>query len=446
MRLPHEDQRHYTFWRQLLHAVAADAPPRATLTAERKVYDDERRIALHAELRDDQYKPLNDATVDLTVTSDHRRHAHPDDDSLRADGDGRYRAIVDADPAGLYRVVDERAARRGDARRARDALPPQRRRGGALRHATESCTAGAHRRGDGRPLLAARRSGGLPDAMRYSKAGIVERQTLDLWNLPAVFLLLLAPQGGRMAAQAQMEKAVSRNAGAGAWPPDRGVSRGRGAARAGRQRARRRARIRDAFRRAGERRRARGRQGRGRDEQRHAAHRRRLAPRDRSSTSWRNWRSKLAPADQVLVALIGHGTYDGEEYRINLPGPDITGTELARLFDRLPAQPAAHRERHQRQRRGGGSLEACGSHRDHGDQERRRTQRHALRASTGSKRSAPPRPIATRTRSSPRPKPTSSPRARSPTSSRRTPRSRPSIRGWKARTRRASSSRASAIR
>ncbi|HEV7716571.1 MAG TPA: hypothetical protein VGO53_13320, partial [Steroidobacteraceae bacterium] len=27
MRLPHEDQRHYTFWRQLLHAVAADAPP-----------------------------------------------------------------------------------------------------------------------------------------------------------------------------------------------------------------------------------------------------------------------------------------------------------------------------------------------------------------------------------------------------------------------------------
>jgi hypothetical protein len=33
---------------------------------------------------------------------------------------------------------------------------------------------------------------GLADAMRYSKAGIVERQTLDLWNLPLIFLLLLA--------------------------------------------------------------------------------------------------------------------------------------------------------------------------------------------------------------------------------------------------------------
>jgi hypothetical protein len=36
----------------------------------------------------------------------------------------------------------------------------------------------------------------LPEAMRYSKAGIVERQTLDLWNLPALFLLLLLLKGG----------------------------------------------------------------------------------------------------------------------------------------------------------------------------------------------------------------------------------------------------------
>ena len=33
---------------------------------------------------------------------------------------------------------------------------------------------------------------GLAGAIPYSKAGIVERQTLDLWNLPIVFLVLLA--------------------------------------------------------------------------------------------------------------------------------------------------------------------------------------------------------------------------------------------------------------
>ena len=33
---------------------------------------------------------------------------------------------------------------------------------------------------------------GLAAAIPYSKAGVVERQTLDLWNLPIVFLVLLA--------------------------------------------------------------------------------------------------------------------------------------------------------------------------------------------------------------------------------------------------------------
>ena len=33
---------------------------------------------------------------------------------------------------------------------------------------------------------------GLAAAIPYSKAGVIERQTLDLWNLPVVFLLLLA--------------------------------------------------------------------------------------------------------------------------------------------------------------------------------------------------------------------------------------------------------------
>jgi hypothetical protein len=32
---------------------------------------------------------------------------------------------------------------------------------------------------------------GLASAIPYSKAGVIERLTLDLWNLPIVFLLLL---------------------------------------------------------------------------------------------------------------------------------------------------------------------------------------------------------------------------------------------------------------
>ncbi|MBL8264821.1 hypothetical protein [Steroidobacter sp.] len=48
--------------------------------------------------------------------------------------------------------------------------------------------------------------------------------------------------------------------------------------------------------------------------------------------------SRMTPNDSVVVVLIGHGSYDGDNYRFNLPGPDLTDTEFARLFDELPAR------------------------------------------------------------------------------------------------------------
>jgi hypothetical protein len=40
--------------------------------------------------------------------------------------------------------------------------------------------------------------------------------------------------------------------------------------------------------------------------------------------------------DSVAVMLIGHGTFDGHAYKVNLPGPDLSGAEIAALLDRLP--------------------------------------------------------------------------------------------------------------
>jgi hypothetical protein len=41
--------------------------------------------------------------------------------------------------------------------------------------------------------------------------------------------------------------------------------------------------------------------------------------------------------DAFVLMLIGHGTFDGTEYKFNLPGPDISGTELAALMNKIPA-------------------------------------------------------------------------------------------------------------
>lgn len=43
------------------------------------------------------------------------------------------------------------------------------------------------------------------------------------------------------------------------------------------------------------------------------------------------------PGDAFVLMMIGHGTYDGTEYKFNLPGPDISGPELAALLNKIPA-------------------------------------------------------------------------------------------------------------
>ncbi len=47
--------------------------------------------------------------------------------------------------------------------------------------------------------------------------------------------------------------------------------------------------------------------------------------------------SQAKPQDAFVLMMIGHGTFDGQEYKFNLPGPDISGTELASLLNKIQA-------------------------------------------------------------------------------------------------------------
>ncbi len=44
------------------------------------------------------------------------------------------------------------------------------------------------------------------------------------------------------------------------------------------------------------------------------------------------------PEDDFVLILIGHGSFDGVEYKFNLVGPDISGAELASLCDRIASR------------------------------------------------------------------------------------------------------------
>ena len=195
MQLPSEDQRHETFWRQILHALASATPRPVDLTAERVFYGDEDQITLRAEVRDRSFEPVGDAAVSLSVRRD---FAAPTTMTLTPiPGEiGAYEATVQADETGLYQF--EATASLGE-----ESL-------GAAQFAV--------RRADGvsehfqiqqnRPLLErlSTLTGGryftlgdldeLPEAIQFSEAGIVERELLDLWNMPINFLLLMLLKAG----------------------------------------------------------------------------------------------------------------------------------------------------------------------------------------------------------------------------------------------------------
>jgi hypothetical protein len=51
--------------------------------------------------------------------------------------------------------------------------------------------------------------------------------------------------------------------------------------------------------------------------------------------------ARARPSDAVFVVLIGHGSFDGRQGAFNLPGPDLTPDDFARLLGKLATQRVA---------------------------------------------------------------------------------------------------------
>ena len=200
MQLPSEDQRHETFWRQILHALVSATPERVVLTAERPYYVDEDEVVLRARVRDGGFEPVDNASVELSVSGDalavDPAAAEPVLMQPVAGEPGAYEATVLADAAGLYRF--EASAEVGEETLGRAGYSVRRATGVSEHFQIQQ----------NRPLLErlASLTGGryftlgqldeLPETIQFSEAGIVERELLDLWNMPFVFLLLLLLKAG----------------------------------------------------------------------------------------------------------------------------------------------------------------------------------------------------------------------------------------------------------
>jgi hypothetical protein len=195
MQLPLADQRHETFWRQMLNALSSPSPTPVSLQSERALYEDEQPVVLEAEVLDDKYQPVPDARLAVRAVSE-KGVETPATIEPSGRNDGRYEVAVDARGSGLYRVelvatagTKELGRAAAHLRRADGVLEqfsPWQHRAMLTRLAAET----------GGRYWSVNDLGGLPDAIRYSRAGMVERQTLDLWDIPLAFLLLAMLKAG----------------------------------------------------------------------------------------------------------------------------------------------------------------------------------------------------------------------------------------------------------
>jgi uncharacterized membrane protein len=190
MSMPLEDQSHEAFWRQLLRWMVTDTPGQIMTSVPSQMLLDDGRVQISADVRGKEYMPAADASVVAHILGPEGIAAEvemaPDPNTP-----GVFRADWNAEKPGPY--VAEITAKRGEEQLGRDVLNFQRMDGVAENFHTEQ----------NRPLLEklASQTGGkywrpqdlsrLPGEISYSEAGITIRDTKELWNMPAVFLLIL---------------------------------------------------------------------------------------------------------------------------------------------------------------------------------------------------------------------------------------------------------------
>jgi hypothetical protein len=62
------------------------------------------------------------------------------------------------------------------------------------------------------------------------------------------------------------------------------------------------------------------------------------ATREKILTHFKELTSKMTADDRAAIYLIGHGSFDGTDYKFNIPGPDITAADIKDALENLPGQ------------------------------------------------------------------------------------------------------------
>jgi hypothetical protein len=191
MSLPLGDPTHSVFWHQVLHWLVSDTRGQLSAQVSEGILQDDGRVQLLADVRDRNYLPAADAVVNAHLIGPDRLQT---DVSLRAVPGipGRYRADWTAPAVGMY--VADLTASQGTVSAGHDAIAFERQDGVAENfHTGQNVALLKSLAADtGGRYWTADNLDGLARAIPFSNAGVSVQKFQDLWNMPAVFLLLIA--------------------------------------------------------------------------------------------------------------------------------------------------------------------------------------------------------------------------------------------------------------
>jgi hypothetical protein len=185
-----EDQTHESFWRQLLRWSLDEVPERVEFSASPSRVGPGEAVVIRARVADEAYLESNDAQVSARVTTPGGRVIEiPLSWTLKEDG--AYEGRLVAEEMGMYRID-------GEARRGRDTT-----RAAAAALLVDDYGADVEQAELRAPLLRriASETGGryypLNEAARlaedvvFTESGVTVKESRDLWDMPAVFFVLV---------------------------------------------------------------------------------------------------------------------------------------------------------------------------------------------------------------------------------------------------------------
>jgi uncharacterized membrane protein len=191
MSSPLGDTAHHLLWQQLLRWLVSDTPGHVAASVPAQMLLDNGAITFTADVRDREFNPAPDAKVEAHILGPSGVSALVEMSPV-PDNPGQFQAAWSAPKTGAY--LTEVTAQRNGTELGRDVLTFQRMDGVAENFHTEQ----------NRDLLErlATQTGGqywkpadlgkLAATIPFSEAGVTMRETKDLWDLPLIFLVLIA--------------------------------------------------------------------------------------------------------------------------------------------------------------------------------------------------------------------------------------------------------------